>query len=143
MIHADWSENCFLSDCFRFSHVTVIYGGYSAGSMVTTRNLRYYGHDYLVPEAVPEIYNTEAVTDGLGLIDEYLIAHCDVEGHAPITKMYKERIEAAGAKMAAAVSGNTDYLVIADPASTSSKAVKARKLGTKLISYQEAAAMLQ
>jgi len=56
---------------------------------------------------------------------------------------YKERIEAAGAKMAAAVSGNTDYLVIADPASTSSKAVKARKLGTKLISYQEAAAMLQ
>ena len=73
-----------------------VYGGYSAGSMVTTRNLRYYGHDYLVPEAVPEIYNTEAVTDGLGLIDEYLIAHCDVEGHAPITKMYKECIEADG-----------------------------------------------
>ena len=56
---------------------------------------------------------------------------------------YKELIEAAGAKMAASVSGNTDYLVIADPESSSSKAEKARKLGTTLISYQQAAEMLQ
>ncbi|MCR5438227.1 MAG: hypothetical protein K6F01_02100 [Selenomonas sp.] len=56
---------------------------------------------------------------------------------------YKELIEGVGAKMGAAVSGNTDYLILADPNSTSSKAEKARKLGTKLLSYQEAVEMLQ
>ena len=73
-----------------------VYGGYSAGSMVTTRNLRYYGHDYLVPEAVPRLYGVEAVLDGLGLIDEYMIPHCDVEKHEAITELYKNRIEADG-----------------------------------------------
>ena len=34
------------------------------------------------------------------------------------------------------------YLVIADPASTSSKAVKARKLGTKLITEAELDALV-
>ena len=73
-----------------------VYGGYSAGSMVATRNLRYYGHDYLVPEAVPGLYGVEAVLDGLGLIDEYMIPHCDVEKHEGITVLYKNRIEADG-----------------------------------------------
>lgn len=56
---------------------------------------------------------------------------------------YKELIEGAGAKMGTSVTGKTDYLILADPSSTSSKAQKARKIGTKLISYQEAAEMLQ
>lgn len=55
---------------------------------------------------------------------------------------YQALIEAAGAKMATAVSGNTDYLVLADPASSSKKAETARALGTALISYQQAAKML-
>ncbi len=73
-----------------------VYGGYSAGSMVTTKNLRYYGHDYLVPEAVPGLYGVEAELDGLGLIDEYMIPHCDVEKHEATTELYKNRIEADG-----------------------------------------------
>jgi DNA ligase (NAD+) len=42
----------------------------------------------------------------------------------------------------AAVTKELQYLVIADPASTSSKAVKARKLGTKLITEAELEAMI-
>jgi len=40
------------------------------------------------------------------------------------------------------VSSNVDYLVIADPSSTSRKAVKARQLGLKLISETEFMKML-
>jgi DNA ligase (NAD+) len=37
----------------------------------------------------------------------------------------------------AAVTKELQYLVIADPSSTSSKAVKAKKLGTKLITEEQ------
>ena len=50
---------------------------------------------------------------------------------------YENIIQSAGHKIAGSVSGNTDYLVIADTNSTSSKAKKARSLGTKLISPAE------
>ena len=91
----------------------------------------------------PQDYVVQAVdTEALPYAGKvFVLTGKDPDGQP--RSFYKGLIEAAGAKMAAAVSGNTDYLVIADPASTSSKAVKARKLGTKLISYQEAAAMLQ
>ena len=46
-------------------------------------------------------------------------------------------VEGKGGRVLAAVTKELDYLVIADPASTSSKAVKARKLGTKLITEEE------
>lgn len=50
---------------------------------------------------------------------------------------YETMIASKGGIVAGSVSKNTDYLVIADVNSTSSKAVKARKLGTKLISPEE------
>lgn len=50
---------------------------------------------------------------------------------------YETMITSKGGIVAGSVSKNTDYLVIADVSSTSSKAVKARKLGTKLISPEE------
>ena len=46
-------------------------------------------------------------------------------------------VEGKGGRVLASVTKELGYLVIADPASTSSKAVKARKLGTKLITEQE------
>ena len=46
-------------------------------------------------------------------------------------------ITSFGVIVVGSVSKNTDYLVIADVNSTSSKAEKARKLGTKLISPTE------
>ena len=48
-----------------------------------------------------------------------------------------EDIEKAGHIFIDDVKSGLDYLVIADPSSTSSKAVKARKLGTKIISETE------
>ena len=50
---------------------------------------------------------------------------------------YEAMIISKGGIVVSSVSKNTDYLVIADVSSTSSKAVKARKLGTKLISPEE------
>ena len=50
---------------------------------------------------------------------------------------YEELIKKAGGKIASAVSKTTDFLVIADVYSQSSKAKKARELGTKLISPEE------
>lgn len=48
----------------------------------------------------------------------------------------------AGGEVKSSVGSGLTYLVIADPSSTSSKAVKARKLGTKLISEDEFLKML-
>lgn len=73
-----------------------VYGGFSAGIMVICKTLRLYGHDYLVPERVPEIYGVDAVLDGVGLVDYQLIPHADVPGHLETTKEYIERIEGAG-----------------------------------------------
>ena len=51
-------------------------------------------------------------------------------------------MESKGGRVLAAVTKELQYLVIADQASTSSKAVKARKLGTKLITEEELMAMI-
>jgi len=56
---------------------------------------------------------------------------------------YEELIAKAGAKTSSGVSKSTDYLVIADVNSQSSKAKKARELGTKLISPEELEEMLE
>ncbi|SFT63244.1 DNA ligase (NAD+) [Selenomonas sp. GACV-9] len=94
---------------------------------------------YIKPQAYAALVVDAAAMPYAGKV--FVLTGKDPDGKP--RNFYKELIEAAGAKMGAAVSGNTDFLVIADPASTSSKAVKARKLGTKLISYQETAEMLQ
>jgi DNA ligase (NAD+) len=51
-------------------------------------------------------------------------------------------VESKGGRVLASVTKDLQYLVIADPASTSSKAVKARKLGTKLITEEDLMAMI-
>ncbi len=73
-----------------------VYSGYSAGSMVASKTLKYFGHGHLNAEAVSMIYGVDAVVDGLGLIDEYITAHADVPEHAETTKMYIERITSGG-----------------------------------------------
>lgn len=50
---------------------------------------------------------------------------------------YEELIKQHGGTVSSSVSKNTDYLVMADPKSTSTKAQKARKLGVKIISPEE------
>ena len=73
-----------------------VYGGFSAGIMVICKTIRLYGHDYLVPERVPEIYGVDAVLDGVGLVDYQLIPHADVPEYLETTKEYIQRIEGAG-----------------------------------------------
>jgi dipeptidase E len=73
-----------------------VYGGFSAGIMVICKTIRLYGHDYLVPERVPEIYGVDAVLDGVGLVDYQLIPHADVPEYLETTKEYIKRIEGAG-----------------------------------------------
>ena len=55
---------------------------------------------------------------------------------------YQEPLLAAGYELVDEVSKDLSYLVVADPASTSSKAVKARKLGVRLITEDELAGLL-
>ena len=50
-----------------------VYGGFSAGIMVVCKTIKLYGHDYLVPERVPDIYGVDAVLDGIGLVDYQII----------------------------------------------------------------------
>ena len=59
-----------------------------------------------------------------------------------VRSYYEDLIVKAGAKIGSAVNSKTDYLCIADVNSTSSKAKKARELGTKLISPEELEEML-
>ena len=54
----------------------------------------------------------------------------------------KNRIEAAGGKVAGSVSAKTDYLVNNDVASTSSKNKKAKELGIPIITEEELLSML-
>lgn len=65
----------------------------------------------------------------------------EIEGKPAKRKVLEGLVEQNGGSLGS-VSKNLTYLVIADPASTSSKAVKARKLGTQLISPEEFLSMI-
>ena len=75
-----------------------VYGGFSAGIMSICKTIKFYGHDHLVPERVPEVYGVDAVLDGVGLVDYQLIPHADEPKHLETTKEYINRIESAGVK---------------------------------------------
>lgn len=74
------------------------YGGFSAGIMSVCKTIKFYGHDHLVPERVPEVYGVDAVLNGVGLVDYQLIPHADEPKHLETTKEYINRIESAGVK---------------------------------------------
>lgn len=64
-------------------------------------------------------------------------------GKMPLPRShYEEVIKKAGGNVQSAVNSKTDFLVIADVNSTSTKARKARELGTKLISPEQLKTML-
>ena len=75
-----------------------VYGGFSAGTMVICKTVRFYGHDHLVPERVLEIYGVDAVLDGVGLVDYQLVPHANVPKWLEGTKKYIKCIEEAGLK---------------------------------------------
>ena len=58
-------------------------------------------------------------------------------------KHMEDLVKQRGGQPLSNVTGKLDYLVMADPSSKSSKAVKARKLGTKILSEKEFFAMVE
>lgn len=70
-----------------------VYGGSSAGSIVASPDIEIYERDELEVETVPSYYGVEAVTSGLGLIDNYIIPHVGVEKFAERTKFYEAQLQ--------------------------------------------------
>lgn len=87
-----------------------VYGGGSAGSMVTVKSLEYYGHGYLTPEKVLEIYGADAVMDGLGLIDQYVVPHADEPKFSEVTKEYYKRLNQDGRDILL-INQNSAYII--------------------------------
>ena len=57
---------------------SLVYGGESVGSMIASPNLKYY--DRKKSSVMPNGYDSRAVWDGLGHIDEYITAHYSEDG---------------------------------------------------------------
>ncbi len=69
-----------------------VYGGNSAGAMIAAEDIEVYERDELQIETIPEYYGVETVTSGLGLINEYIIPHVDVEKFSERTKFYQAQL---------------------------------------------------
>ncbi len=65
----------------RVAEDSIVYGGWSAGSCICAKSLRGIERgDRPSPSIVPDEYPTkETMWDGLGLIDEMIIPHCNME----------------------------------------------------------------
>lgn len=87
-----------------------------------------------------------------GLLEELIIERKEAEGHEVLKGIslavtgnlsfgsrdeFKEYVEGLGGKVVSAVSKNTDYLVNNESSSLSSKNVKARELGVKVITEED------
>lgn len=84
------------------------------------------------------VFPIQSVQTGAGKLSRLLNKHFVLTGKMEHPRSYYEDlIRQHGGAVSSSVSKNTDYLVIADPKSTSTKAQKARKLGIELISPEE------
>ena len=76
-----------------------VYGGYSAGSMVASKDLKHYldsyGKDDDRFEQATEIYG-KAYAEGLGLVDEYVCPHADRDRFAKYCAEAIENLSARG-----------------------------------------------
>ena len=75
-----------------------VYGGYSAGSMVSAEDLSLYDADGDKISVVKDIYGVEPILNGLSLIPEYIIPHVDRPDQEQIVHSRQERIAEAGAE---------------------------------------------
>lgn len=85
-----------------------IYGGYSAGSMVTGNDLSLYQLDAKLGEEVPlyrvadvtyDVYNLAPYQQGLGLIPQYIMPHMNRTDHVDAMRERLTKIERAGAEV--------------------------------------------
>lgn len=83
-----------------------VYGGYSAGSMIASSELKPYIilkysnslPDHNNPAFTQKCYEMEPCMQGLGIIDEYIMPHMDIEKHAETTKLRLENLRKLGLK---------------------------------------------
>lgn len=76
-----------------------VYGGYSAGSMVTACDLLPYSvEERLSPEKARETYGIEPYTFGLKLIEEHIVPHANREDHSEANQIRLAQIARAGGK---------------------------------------------
>ena len=80
----------------RLEEDVTVYGGNSAGAMVTGHDIEIYERDDLKIEEVGAYYGIEAIANGLGLINQYIIPHADQPKCAKITKFYEEQFAKTG-----------------------------------------------
>ena len=84
------------------------------------------------------VFPIQSVQTGAGKLSRLLNKHFVLTGKMEHPRSYYEDlIRQHGGIVSSSVTKNTNYLVIADPKSTSTKAQKARKLGIELISPEE------
>lgn len=70
-----------------------VYGGNSAGAIVASHDVEIYERDDLRIEEIKSYYGTEAITNGLGLIPEYIIPHADVAKFQQNTDFYRQQLQ--------------------------------------------------
>lgn len=94
-----------------------VYGGNSAGAIVASHDVEIYERDELHIEEIGSYYGTEAITNGLGLIPEYIIPHVDVAKFQQNADFYRQQLQKIHADIielgeadAYIVSGHDHYL---------------------------------
>lgn len=90
------------------------------------------------------VFPIQSVQTGAGKLSRLLNKHFVLTGKMEHPRSYYEDlIRQHGGTVSSSVTKNTDYLIIADSKSTSTKAQKARKLGVELISPEELEELLR
>ncbi len=87
-----------------------VYAGHSAGAMVASKDIETYERDDLKIEEVGAYYGIESVTDGLGLITEYIIPHANRPERKQVTKFYQNQAAKIGAEVVVLNDGDV-YIV--------------------------------
>lgn len=88
----------------------IVYAGYSAGAMAASKDIENYERNDLQVESIQGYYGVPAITNGLGLITEYIIPHADQEKYSKETKFYKEHLNDLGVETI--VLGNHDVYIV-------------------------------
>jgi DNA ligase (NAD+) len=109
-------------------------GGVKAASIVRGLRARAGEIERLLAAGISPVAPTEA--------GPLVKTFCITGSHSRPRKQLASLIEQRGGRVLASVTQGLDYLVIADPASTSAKAVKARRYGTALLDEAGLVALL-
>lgn len=92
-----------------------VYGGSSAGSIVASDDVEIYERGEFEVESISSYYGVEAVTSGLGLIDQYIVPHADNEKFLGRTKFYRDQLKKIHAEQILLNDGDV-YIVDGDRA---------------------------